>query len=61
MPDIRMFQSNVDVKIKLYPQDLADIITQPEVLAGYSSQELCEISAAINKEIETRKEKQDGQ
>lgn len=59
MPDIRIMRQKVDVKIKLWPPDMADIVTQPEVLSGFNKEELENIINKATEEYKTRKEKEE--
>lgn len=54
MADIRLMRSKVDVKIKLWPQDLRDIVIQPEIVAALTDEELKQINTAINGELNSR-------
>ncbi len=54
MADLRNIRPRPGVRITLHPADIAEIVTQPDVLICFSDDELEMIDAAIVAEQERR-------
>lgn len=56
MPEIRLIQGRTTVRIQLYPQDVADIVTQPEMMCSFTKDQVEKIIADLQNELATRGE-----
>lgn len=54
MADLRNIRPRPGVRITLHPADIADIVTQPDVLICFSDDELEMIEVAVTAEQERR-------
>lgn len=59
MADIRNIRTRPGVRIYLHPGDLLDIMTQPEVLASFGSDEITKIKENLDLEMNARENKHD--
>jgi hypothetical protein len=54
MSDIRFVRNRPGVRIYLHPADLVDMVTQPEVLASFGSDEIRKIIESLSMEENLR-------
>lgn len=56
MPDIRIIRSKTNVRIELYPSDIANITTQSEVISSFTIEELHKIIETLSLELSGREQ-----
>lgn len=56
MAHINVVRGRTRVRIDLYPQDIRDIMQQPEVLIAFTVEELRSIAEALNIELNAREQ-----